>query len=104
VYFNVNFNVFFKVIKVHFLVSELYIYYAYTLQTCRKKFVDFWFCFTSFFMPVNQLLKIDSSTLKQVSYHYFHWWRRSRACLFEVWSLSDIYVRMSLGTIIQTKY
>ena len=25
-YFNVNFNVFFKLIKVHFLVSELYIY------------------------------------------------------------------------------
>jgi len=26
VYFNVNFNVFFKFIKVHLLVSELYIY------------------------------------------------------------------------------
>ena len=26
VYFNVNFNVFFKLIKVHLLVSELYIY------------------------------------------------------------------------------
>jgi len=26
VYFNVNFNVFFKLIKAHFLVSELYIY------------------------------------------------------------------------------
>ena len=25
-YFNVNFNVFFKLIKVHLLVSELYIY------------------------------------------------------------------------------
>jgi len=25
VYFNVNFNVYFKLIKVHFLVSELYI-------------------------------------------------------------------------------
>ena len=25
-YFNVNFNVFFTLIKVHFLVSELYIY------------------------------------------------------------------------------
>ena len=30
VYFNVNFNVFFKLIKVHLLVSELYIY-----QTAR---------------------------------------------------------------------
>ena len=29
-YFNVNFNVFFKLIKVHLLVSELYIY-----QTAR---------------------------------------------------------------------
>jgi len=27
VYFNVNFNVFFKLIKVHFLFSELYISY-----------------------------------------------------------------------------
>jgi len=26
VYFNVNFNVFFKLIKVHLLVSELYVY------------------------------------------------------------------------------
>jgi len=30
VYFNVNFNVFFKLIKVHLLASELYIY-----QTAR---------------------------------------------------------------------
>ena len=27
-YFNVNFNVFFKLIKVHLLVSELYIYHT----------------------------------------------------------------------------
>ena len=30
VYFNVNFNVFFKLIKVHFLVSELYKYNPYS--------------------------------------------------------------------------
>jgi len=29
VYFNVNFNVFFKLIKVHLLVSEIYMLYAY---------------------------------------------------------------------------
>ena len=28
-YFNVNFNVFFKLIKVHLLVSELYILHTY---------------------------------------------------------------------------
>jgi len=33
VYFNVNFNVFFKLIKVHLLVSELYIY-----QNARCKY------------------------------------------------------------------
>jgi len=29
VYFNVNFNVFFKLIEVHYLVSELYIQESY---------------------------------------------------------------------------
>ena len=33
-YFNVNFNVFFKLIKVHLLVSELYIYQT---ARCNKK-------------------------------------------------------------------
>ena len=34
-YFNVNVNVFFKLIKVHLLVSELYIFWDVTL--CRQR-------------------------------------------------------------------
>jgi len=83
---------------------NLTIYYTYSLQMCRNKFVEFKFCFTSFFVSFNQLLKINSSTLKQVSYHYFHWWMRRCSCLFKVFSLSDIYVRMSLAAIIRMKY
>jgi len=37
VYFNVNFNAFFKLIKVHLLVSELYIY---QYVRCNNKSVE----------------------------------------------------------------
>jgi len=33
-YFNVNFNVFFKLIKVHLLVSELYIFFYTSVFPC----------------------------------------------------------------------
>jgi len=46
VYFNVNFNVFFKLIKVHLFVSELYATYNYQ----------------STFLPFNSLIK--SVTIK----------------------------------------
>jgi len=36
VYFNVNFNVFFKLIKVYFLVSELYIHQNARCKDTRK--------------------------------------------------------------------
>ena len=42
-YFNVNFNVFFKLIKVHLLVSELYIY-----QNARSNNKNCWICVTVF--------------------------------------------------------
>jgi len=32
-YFNINFNVFFKLIKVHLLVSELYCVFSFLLLT-----------------------------------------------------------------------
>ena len=43
-YFNVNFNMFFKLIKVHLLVSELYILYirmygATIRKKCNKRFM-----------------------------------------------------------------
>jgi len=37
VYFNVNFNVFFKLIKLHLLVSELYIYQNARCNDKKKK-------------------------------------------------------------------
>ena len=36
-YFNVNFNVFFKLIKVHLLVSELYVYQNARCNDKKKK-------------------------------------------------------------------
>jgi len=38
VYFNVNFNVFFKLIKVHLLVSELYMYLVYFVTQILEGF------------------------------------------------------------------
>ena len=38
-YFNVNFNVFFKLIKVHLLVSELYIYHYVRCKDEKKSCV-----------------------------------------------------------------
>ena len=40
-YFNVNFNVFFKLIKVHLLVSELYIYRNVRYNNKKKSFPGF---------------------------------------------------------------
>jgi len=40
VYFNVNFNVFFKLIKVHFLVSELYIYQNARCNDYKKLYLN----------------------------------------------------------------
>jgi hypothetical protein len=40
VYFNVNFNVFFKIKKVHLLVSELYIYQNARCNDKNKNFLD----------------------------------------------------------------
>ena len=38
-YFNVNFNVFFKLAKVHLLVSELYIYQNVRCNDKKKRYV-----------------------------------------------------------------
>jgi len=53
VYFNVNFNVFFKLIKVHLLVSELYIYQN---VRCNDKIISFNIIFRTTYMPSSRLL------------------------------------------------
>ena len=49
VYFNVNFNVFFKLIEVHFLVSELYVFllkcYSHILYIFPALWTGWYYCF-----------------------------------------------------------
>ena len=52
-FFNVNFNVFFKSIKVHLLVSELYIY-----QNARCKDKNYHLCF--YILDHSQNMKLCS--------------------------------------------
>ena len=65
-YFNVNFNVFFKLIKLHLLVSELYSLLKLLFLSTTLEEIRLTICFNAMKANILNCLKIDPGNLRNV--------------------------------------